>query len=115
DVCPPAAVPRRVRIAHPVRIRVMNSVCGYPLNWSTFHSEGAARYQKVFDDLGYVITAVGKQSMKSHSDSETAGDPVENYCANDCWPAPKEKCSDSRCMSYKQKDSVAPMDRLVVY
>lgn len=113
DVSPPASVARRVRITLLVCMRVMNSVCCYPLDWPTFQRKDAARYKKVFHDPGYVITAVGKQSMKSHADSETAGDPVENHGANERRPAPKEKRRNRTSMSYNQKNSVAPVDGLV--
>ena len=114
DVSPPAAVPRRVRIALLVRVRVMNPMCGYPLNWPTFQSQRAARHQKVFHDPGHVITAVSKQSMEPHTDPQTAGDPVENYCADERGPTPKEQRRNSSNMTYDQKNSGAPADSLVL-
>src|SRR5688572_14752362 len=114
DVGPPATVPRRVRISLLVGMRVMNPVCGDPLNWTTFQGQRAARYQKVFHDPGHVITTVRQQSMKPHTDAQTAGDPVENDCANDCLPAPKEKRCDSSSMACNQENSGAPADSFVM-
>ena len=67
DVSPPTAIPRRVWITMAVCMRVMNSMGGHPLNWSTFEGQRATRYQKIFDYLGYFVTAVSKQTVKTHA------------------------------------------------
>ena len=44
DVGPHASVARRVRVTLLVRVRVMNPMGCYPLNWTAFQRKGAAGY-----------------------------------------------------------------------
>jgi hypothetical protein len=89
-------------------------VRGYPLNWTTFEGQRAARYQKIFHDPRHVITTVSKQPMKTHTDPQTPGDPVQHHCAAKRGPTPKEKRRNSGDMAYNQENSGAPADSLAV-
>ena len=52
DVGPPCAVTRCVRVSLLVRVRVMNPMGCYPLNWTAFQRKGAAGYRKYSTTLG---------------------------------------------------------------
>src|ERR1051325_5460389 len=82
DVCPPAAVARRVRVALAIRVRMMDAVRRDPLNRSAFDRQRTANNQKVFDQFWDFVTSMRNQSMKSHPDAQAAGNPIENRGCN---------------------------------
>src|SRR6185295_18704232 len=77
-VCPPTAVAWCVRIAGRICVRMMNSVRDYPIDRTAFECERATDRHKIFDQLGRLITAMCKESVKAHSHSQTPHDPPEH-------------------------------------
>ena len=75
---------------------MMDAVSDDPLNRPAFDGQRAASHQKVLDQFRDSITTMRNQAVKAHADSETAGDPVENYCADQCRPAPEKERGDCR-------------------
>lgn len=88
-VRPPAAIARRVRIAVSIRMRMMNAMCGDPLNGSAFERQRSTDNQKIFDWLWHAVSAMSEESMKAHPNA-AAPDPIQNYSADERRPA-KEK------------------------
>ena len=76
DVRPPAAIARRMGVAVSIRVRMMNAMCGDPLNRAAFERQRAADNQKIFDWLWYAVSAMSEESMKAHPNAETATHPV---------------------------------------
>ena len=86
---PPPTIPRCMRIAHSIRVRMMNAMCRDPLNRSTFERQRSADNQKILDRLWYAVATMSEEPMKAHPNA-AATDPIQNYSADERRPA-KEK------------------------
>ena len=109
DMCPPAAVAWRVRIARAISVRMMYAVSHQPLNGTAFESQRPAGNEKVFNELRYFVTAVSKQPMIAHADTQAPANPVKNYSGDYGRPAPKEKCCDGAKMGGNEESRGSPI------
>src|SRR5437870_5121262 len=110
DMCPPAAIARRMRIACAVCMRVMDPMRGNPLDRATFEGQRPASHQEIFHQLWHLVTTMSNQPVKAHADTQTAGDPVENDCTDYRGPTPEKESYDGGSVSANQKDPIAPFD-----
>jgi hypothetical protein len=83
-----------MRITNAVSVRMMHSMRRNPLKWSTLYRQRAARNKKILNEFRHFVTAVSEQAMKTHANTEAAGNPIKNNSANHCGPAPKEQCGN---------------------
>src|SRR4030095_1128884 len=90
NVCPPATVTWGMRITNAVSVRMMHSMRRNPLKWSTLYRQRGARNKKILNEFRHFVTAVSEQAMKTHANTEAAGNPIKNNSANHSGPAPKE-------------------------
>src|ERR1044071_8533042 len=109
DMCPPATMAWRMRIARAISVRMMYAVSYQPLNGTTFESQRAAGYEKVFNQFRYLVTAMGKQPMIAHADTKTPANPVKDHSGDYSRPAPKKKCCDGAKMRANQKNPGSPI------
>jgi hypothetical protein len=98
-----------MRIARAISVRMMYTMSHQPLNGTTFESQGAAGYEKVFNQFRHFVTAMGKQPMIAHADTKTPANPVKNYSGDYSRPTPKEKCCDGAKMGANKKNRGAPI------
>src|SRR6185369_88803 len=78
DMCPPATMTWRMRVARAIGVRMMDAVSHQPLNGTTFERQRAAGYEKVFNQFRYFVTAVGYEPVIAHADTKTTADPVKH-------------------------------------
>src|SRR5437867_13322917 len=107
---PPSTVARRMRIAVLIRVRMMNTMCGHPLNRSTFDRQSATKDKRVFDRFRHAITTVRQQTVKTHSNPETSRNPIEHGSGYDGRPAKEKECCDRRGMRSNQENPISPFD-----
>jgi hypothetical protein len=69
---------------------MMNPMCYYPGNWSTFEGQSAAGNQKILDQFGHSVTAMREEAVKAHANAEAAGNPVKNNGADHGRPTPEK-------------------------
>jgi hypothetical protein len=70
-----------------IRVQMMDAVVPNPLEWSSLAGECPTKSQEIFQPLGSLKTAVGDKTVKSQSNSQTAGHPVEKESYTNCCPA----------------------------
>src|SRR6185369_17224512 len=78
NMCPPAAMAWRMWIVRTICVGVVYTVRHYPLNGTTFESQRAAGYEKVFNHFRHFVTAVGYQPVIAHADTQTTANPVKH-------------------------------------
>src|SRR5688500_19496633 len=97
DVCPPAAITRRMRIPFSICMSVMYAVRYDPLDWPSFERHRTAGHEEVFDKFWNFVATMSEQPMPAHSDTQTAAYPVKDDCRNHGRPTPeKESCDGSK-------------------
>lgn len=114
DVRPESPISWRVWIVTAVCVRVMNAMGHGPLDWSTLGRQRSTRHQKIFQQLWDLICTVRNQAMKTHSDTETAGNPVQNHHGEYCRPTPEKERHDRTYMRDYEERSVVPIDLIPV-
>ena len=82
-VCPPRAFARRVRIALPIRVLVVDSMGRDPENWTAFERQRSAPREEVLHWLIGLVSAMGQQAVIPHANAEHAGDAVEDEPGED--------------------------------
>jgi hypothetical protein len=98
-------------IALLISVRMMNPVCGGPLNRPALDGKRSAEHEKVFNWLWDLVTSMSDQSMIAHPNSQAACDPVKNHGANNCRPTPEKNCRHY-CGNVRddEKNAISPFD-----
>ena len=109
-VRPPLTVNRRMRIAIEIRILMMNAVRRYPENRSTLKRQRGADGQKILHPLISFEAAMSQQTVVSHANPQTARNPPQENCHEQCFPGKEEKCSDGAHMKRAHKDRRNPVN-----
>jgi hypothetical protein len=112
DVRPQSAVARRMWITLAICVGVMYAVRRNPLNGSTFERQASAGHKKVFNQLRAFVTAVSKQPVIAHTDTETPTNPVKDDSSDDRRPTPEKQSCDCSNMRNDQEDRIAPINVL---
>ena len=83
---PPGAVVRGVGVAFVVGVLVMNTVGGYPEDWTALKREAAAHGDEVLDPLGDPVAAMGEQAVISHTDADVDREEVHDEKDGQIFP-----------------------------
>src|SRR6185312_3929623 len=98
-----------MRITLFIRVLMMNAVSRYPENRSALKRQGRTHRQKIFHPFRSLVPPVREQTMIAHSNTQTSGDPPQESCNEQCFPA-KEKqrryCSYVKGSHKKGRDPV---------
>ena len=88
---PPPAVARRVGIAVPVGVLMMDTVGCDPKERAALQCERAADGQDTFEPPRCLVSAMREQAVISDADTPAACDPKQGQCDPKCLPSEKEK------------------------
>src|SRR6266403_1451872 len=90
DMRPPAAIARRVRVAGPICMRMMNAMGNHPVDRAALEGQQSEQGQNIFDYLWRFIAAMRQEPVKTHPYTETCRDPPEHNGYYHCLPAEHE-------------------------
>src|SRR5215813_8936195 len=97
---PPPAVARRVGIAVPVGVLMMDTLGCDPKERTALQCEGAADGQGTFEPPRCLVSAMREQAVIPHADATAACNPEQGKCDPKCLPSEKEK--RRQCSRMKQ-------------
>jgi hypothetical protein len=72
---------------------VMDAMCYDPLDVAPFQRECAADGQKIFHYLWRLVTTMRQESVKTHADPQTRGNPPEHDRYHHRSPTKHKECS----------------------
>jgi hypothetical protein len=90
---PEATVTRGVGIPFLIGVLVMEAMYTHPEEWSAFQSQRRANREQILDPFWRFVTAMGKQTVVAHADTQAAGDPPKQKGHSQRLPAEHEECS----------------------
>src|SRR5215472_16169176 len=88
---PPPAVARRVGIAVPVGVLMMDTMGCDPKERTALQCECATDGQDTFEPPRCLVPAMREQAVIPHADAPAACDPKQGQCDPKCLPSEKEK------------------------
>src|SRR5947209_17594953 len=92
---------------------VMNAVRCHPENRTALKDEGSANCQKIFHPLWGLITAMCKQAVVAHADSQAARNPPEDARGKKRFPCEKKQCGDGAHVEGEHETRGYPIDLVV--
>ena len=109
-VRPPAPVPRRVRVARRVRVRVVNAVRHDPGDGPGFEGQQPAEGEQVLERLRRFEAAVRQQPVVAHADAEAPGHPPEQKARGERLPVEHEERRHRPDMENDHRHVSRPID-----
>ena len=72
-------------------MRVVNAMCGDPVDWPTLKGKRCANNQETFHQLRHFVTPMRQQPVIGHADTEALGHPGQQRTDNQNFPTPIKK------------------------
>ena len=111
---PPHTVTRGMRIAIVVGLLMVDAMGSDPGDGTAFERKAAANRQKIFQETGRLVGAMGVQAMIAQTDAEACSHPIEENGDSQISPTEDEKRRDRPEMEQDHGDRRSPVQPLVL-